>query len=97
MHGRPNGVLLPHQVPPQQVGVQVAQPMNDTQLVSLVAAQLVSGFDHGTNEVVAQRAVSLATEIVARSFVAVASGALKARIQEAGREHEGKGNPDPAA
>lgn len=43
---RHNGIQLSN-VAPQQVGLQVASPMNDTQLIALLAAQL--GASRGFN------------------------------------------------
>lgn len=88
-----NGLHLLPPRDPQPAALQVAQPMNDTQLVALVAAQLASGYDFATNALVAERAVALAVEIVARSFARVAGGAFQARIRAAVADEQ----TDPAA
>jgi len=66
----------------QPVGVQVAMPMNDAQLVSLIAAQLQGNFE-GPQEIVA-----LAVDIVAHSVVAVNTGMLANRVKALVREVE---------
>jgi hypothetical protein len=55
---------------PQAAALQVAQPINDTQLVALVAAQLASSGYQLVD------AVDAALELVARACVAMRKGAL---------------------
>lgn len=71
-------ILQPNMAAVPQPGVQIAQPMNDAQLVSLVAATLTG---HG-GDWDAALVVEQAIEVVAHACVAVQQGALGRRAQE---------------
>lgn len=71
-----NGKLLGGQ--PQ---MQIAAPMNDTQLVAMIAVELWSGRSPA-------EAVEEAMEIVAESIVQMRGNALAAKVQEIVRRHE---------
>lgn len=65
MRGNGPNLLLP-QMQPQQPVMNIASPMNDVQLVSLVAAQVYANCTVSTP----QDAVDRAVEIVAAAFAA---------------------------
>jgi hypothetical protein len=63
-----------------QPSLTVAQPMNDVQLLALVAASLSGSFAD------AKELVTVAVEVVAHSVVALKAGALAQRIAELARQ-----------
>lgn len=83
---RGNGIMLP-QMQQQPVAMQVAQPMNDVQLVSLVAAQVYGAGVLKTPD----QAVGAAVEIVALSFAAQQKlvAAIQAHMQKSQEVVEG--------
>ena len=97
VHRNGHGIMFPPQQ--QAAAVQVAAPLNDVQLVALVAAQLLSGDmaagDRGQPAAVMTNrdAVESAVDLVARSARAVQGGALHNRLQALLAAQ----GPDPAA
>lgn len=81
--GNPNGgiALLPPQNQPPQIVVNGGPLMNDVQLVAMIANTMI-----GDPKI----AVDTAVEIVARSFVAVNTGALARRIEAMAAEAQPK-------
>ncbi len=74
-----NGIMLPPGLQPQQqqVAMQIASPMNDVQMVALVAASLQGGCPAlGADEL-----VNFAIDIVAEALVAINdNGELHKRV-----------------
>ncbi len=74
----PNGAM-----PKQPTALQVAAPMNDVQMLSLVAAQLM------TPGMTPSQAVETALELVARAYIAMHRGRLVDVVDEMEMEQRG--------
>lgn len=86
--GFPNGLgMTPEMIEAirkQSAQLQIASPMNDVQLLALVAAQIVGQILSSATAVeTANAALDLATEIVSGAYARIASGRVNKRLEAA--------------
>ena len=73
---------VPVGAPPQQPQMVIAQPINDIQLIALIAAQVLAMAQGRDGKPSAESAVACAVDLVAHAIVDGNPAAITRRVQE---------------